>query len=76
MQAHATYWRALVSEGKAVAAGPVSDPGGNFGIGILELPEGVDPLHLVEADPAISARAGFSFEVRPMMSALVRPYRG
>lgn len=73
MQAHAAYWRTLMDRGLAVAYGPVMDPRGTHGLGILELPDDADPCALLAEDPIIKAGLGFTAEAHPMPRAVVRP---
>lgn len=73
MQAHAQYWTGLLNEGTAVAFGPVADPRGVYGIAIIEAAPGRDVTGLAANDPVIKGDLGFSFEVHPMLSAVVRP---
>jgi uncharacterized protein len=72
MQAHGVYWRGQLERGFAVAFGPVADPKGVFGVCIVELPAGVDPRAIANDDPVIKANAGFTFEIYPMPTAVVR----
>lgn len=72
MQQHGAYWAGLLARGYAVGFGPVADPAGSFGMGLLELPEDVDPASLAEGDPVIQAKAGFRTEIFPMPRAVVR----
>ena len=69
MREHVMYWTALMHQGKALAFGPVLDPNGPYGVGILqvETDEAVDEL--IDADPA---RGINQYEFYPMM-ALVQP---
>lgn len=71
MEVHAAYWRGLMEDGKVLLVGPVLDPRASFGIGIVQLPEGEDPLPLGTHDPAITANRGFSFEIYPMPRIMV-----
>jgi hypothetical protein len=41
-------------------------------MGVLELDDQLDPATIGNADPAIKANAGFSFEIHPMPRAMVR----
>ena len=36
MQRHVVYWRGLMDEGRVVVFGPVMDPGGPYGMGVIE----------------------------------------
>jgi uncharacterized protein YciI len=71
MQQHAAYWSGLMQQGKVIAFGPVADPRGAWGVGLLQLDDGDDAHALGAADPAILANAGFSFEVHPMPKVVV-----
>lgn len=73
MGAHVGYWTKLLGDGVAVAFGPVADPKGPWGVGIVEV-ESVDAVKTIEQnDPAILSGAGFLYEVLPMLRAIVRP---
>ena len=59
-----------MSEGKVIAFGPVADPKGGWGVGIVRVPD-VEAMHaLKDADPVILSGRGFSYEVLPMLSAV------
>lgn len=75
MQQHSAYWRAQMKQGRVIAFGPVADPKGVYGIGILQLDDGADPAPLCTSDPVIKAGIGFGLEVHPMPS-LVLPDGG
>lgn len=68
MQAHAGYWTKLLHEGVAVAFGPVADPKGAWGAGILRVTDEAHVSALTAEDPAILSRRGFSYETLPMLS--------
>ena len=73
MGEHAKYWRGMLAAGNALAFGPVADPKGAWGVGILELDGGEDAVKRVEAgDPAVSANIGFRYEILSMPTAVVR----
>ena len=73
MQQHVGYWTERLKEGLAVAFGPVADPKGPWGVGVIEC-ESPDQVKTLEAnDPAIKSGLGFKYEVLPMMQAIVRP---
>ena len=73
MQQHAVYWHGLMARGLVLVFGLVGDPRGPFGIGILTLDDNADPTALTSADPVMTSGAGFTWEVHPMLSAVVRP---
>ena len=72
MMAHVGYWSGLASQGQALAFGPVDDPGGNYGIGIVLAEDLTAAQALRDADPAVLSTHGFHTEIAPMLS-LVTP---
>ena len=73
MQEHFGYWGGLIAEKKAVAYGPVMNPKGSYGVAVLEIADEEAARDIAENDPAIKAKAGFSYELHPMPDAIVRP---
>lgn len=71
MQEHSAYWSDLMKQGGVVAVGPVADPKGSYGVGIVRLEDGSDPTALGTNDPAIQAEIGFTFEIHPMPRLLL-----
>lgn len=75
MQQHAQYWRGWMEHGRVVAFGPVADPRGSYGIGILEVEDDAELQRFVANDPVILAGRGFSYEAHPMpRGAVHRPF--
>jgi uncharacterized protein YciI len=72
MQSHSAYWAGQMREGKAVALGPVADPNGTYGVGIIELDDTADPQYLTSQDPALLANAGFRVEIFSMPRLMAR----
>jgi hypothetical protein len=70
MQQHATYWRAKMREGVAVVFGPVLDPRGVWGLGVLRVGDEAEVRAFEAGDPVIAAGRGFRYEVLPMMTAV------
>src|SRR5690242_21095674 len=66
MQAHVGYWSGKVATGHALAFGPVADPKGGYGIGIIKVSSLAEMEALRQADPAMQAHVGFSYDVLPM----------
>ena len=66
MQRHLDYWSGLVEAGKAIAFGPVHDPRGSFGIGILSLEPHEDPRGIAQGDPALISGLGFTCRIQRM----------
>ena len=71
MQAHVGYWSAMLARGTAVVFGPVADPAGPWGLGVVRLrgDERIDDF--TAADPAIQAGIGLRYETLPMLRAVV-----
>jgi glutathione S-transferase len=73
MMEHVAYWRKLLEAGTAIAYGPVMDPNGGYGIGIVEVAANDDVKRLEAGDPAILSGRGFRYEVLPMARLVTRP---
>lgn len=72
MQAHVAYCGELLRTGKALIFGPVADPAGVWGLGVLQLPDDADPQAIIVDDPVIKADAGFTYQVMPMLRAATK----
>ena len=59
----------LRHRGRALVFGPVADPAGVWGLGVLQLADDADPQEVVANDPVMKANAGFSYQVMPMLRA-------
>lgn len=55
MAAHGAYWRGLMNRGIALLFGPVLDPAGVWGLGILEAKDPDAAGGLAGEDPAIKS---------------------
>jgi uncharacterized protein len=71
MQEHLVYWKGLMRQGMVLAIGPVGDPRGAYGIGLLRLDDGVAAEPLAAADPVVAANLGFRYEIHPMMNLIL-----
>jgi uncharacterized protein YndB with AHSA1/START domain len=72
MREHVAYWTALAERGVALAFGPVADPKGAWGVGILAVADEAELERLRAGDPAIRAGIGFRYEASPMPAIIVR----
>ena len=72
MAQHAAYWHEVAAEGPAVAFGPVADPAGAWGLGVLEADDTAHADALLAADPIIVANLGFRYEKLPMFGLITR----
>jgi len=73
MLQHVAYWTELAQRGVAVAFGPVADPSGGYGIGIVELDDAADVRDLEKNDPTVQSGLGFRYEIFGMPRAIFRP---
>jgi uncharacterized protein YciI len=72
MQRHVEYWTARMAEGHVVGFGPVVGPNGGYGVALIRAESDEQARRLADADPAITAGAGFAAEILPM-AQLVTP---
>lgn len=70
MGAHVAYMQELLQNGSLVAAGPVFDPSGSFGMGIFEVNSIDEVQAILGKDPAATVGR---FEVAPMGPSTYRP---
>ena len=52
MQQHVGYWSTLLEKGVAIVFGPVFDPKGGFGAGVVAVESEEELAKLIENDPA------------------------
>lgn len=71
MQAHVGYWTGKVGTGNALLFGPVADPKGGWGVGVIRAGSMAEMEALRDADPAIRAGIGFSYDILPMPRVVV-----
>jgi uncharacterized protein len=68
MQEHSAYWRNLLDQDIAIIFGPVMDPNGAYGLGIVKVDAQEETRALIAGDPAIKKNCGFKYEVYPMLA--------
>jgi uncharacterized protein YndB with AHSA1/START domain len=71
MGQHAAYWRGHLAAGTAIVFGPVADPKGGWGLGVLRVPDDARLRDLEANDPAVRS-LGMRYEVLPMVRAVYR----
>jgi uncharacterized protein YciI len=71
MQAHVAYWTDLLRKGNAIVFGPVADPKGSWGLGVIRASDDDHLSHITQADPVTRSGLGFQYEVLPMLQAVV-----
>jgi hypothetical protein len=72
MQTHAGYWRGLLDQGKAIVFGPVADPAGSYGLGVVAVEDEAELKAIEAADPAITSKIGLSYYIAPMVRAVYK----
>lgn len=70
MMAHAAYWKTRHDAGEVIVYGPVADPAGGWGMGVLKAADEAAIEAFGAKDPAIAANVGFRYEVLPMPRAI------
>ena len=71
MAQHTAYLRELLAHGKLIFAGPVFDPAGAFGAGIVEVESHEEALQIADNDPSV--RSGMNrYDVIPMRLGMLR----
>ncbi|MFI5135534.1 MAG: YciI family protein [Chitinophagales bacterium] len=67
MQRHIVYWNDLMSKGFVLAFGPVMDPKGIYGLGIIEVDNADQVNSFISNDPANGLNR---YEFFPMMAVV------
>ncbi|MBV8474586.1 MAG: SRPBCC domain-containing protein [Hyphomicrobiales bacterium] len=67
MKNHVAYWTELLQRRVAVVFGPVADPKGPWGVGVVRVSSETEIDRLSNEDPAILSGLGFRYEILPMM---------
>jgi len=75
MWAHVAYWSELSSRGVAAAFGPVMDPDGAWGLGILETEQEAQARTLAADDPVSRSGLGFRYDIFPLPGLSIRPFQ-
>jgi hypothetical protein len=71
MQRHVVYWTELANKGTAVAFGPVADPKGAWGVGIIAVNDEAELQRLQDHDPAIVSNIGMRYEAYAMPALII-----
>lgn len=67
MMAHVAYWTNLMGKGFVLAFGPVLDPAGVYGLGIVEVDDEAQVNEFITNDPAAAINR---YEVAPMLAVV------
>lgn len=66
MAEHQEYWQQLLADGRVVVYGPVTDPEGVWGLGVLRAADRAEVLAIAERDPSVTAGVN-TFDVLEIM---------
>ena len=69
MTQHVAYWTDLMAKNTAIVFGPVLDPNGVYGVGVVEVDSEEEVNNLIASDPANGLNR---YEMFPMM-AVTKP---
>jgi uncharacterized protein YciI len=69
MARHMAYWQDLLAQGRVVVYGPVADPEGVWGLGVLRATDRAEVLTIGELDPSVTAGVN-TFEVFEIMGGI------
>ena|SRR3978361_502769 len=67
MQQHSAYWRDLMDKGMVIVFGPVMDPGGAYGLGVIEVDNEEQVQTFIANDPASKIN---TYEYYPMLAVI------
>jgi uncharacterized protein len=69
MAEHQEYWQHLLKGGRVVVYGPVADPEGVWGLGVLRAADRAEALAISVDDPSVTAGVN-TFEVFEIMDGI------
>lgn len=70
MGRHVAYCKSLLDQGKGVLFGPVGDPQGPWGCGVLMVANVAEAQTLLAADPAVTSNIGARYEIMPFLNIM------
>jgi uncharacterized protein len=71
MRDHVAYWSSMAERGTAILFGPVADPDGVWGLGILAVEDEKDVQFLTSNDPVMRSGIGATYKVLPMPKVII-----
>ena len=66
MNEHLQYWKGRMDRGEVLVFGPVMDPAGPYGMGVIEAENEHQARAFGDGDPVAKAGLGFRIEIHPM----------
>jgi uncharacterized protein len=70
MQEHVAYWTSLAAKGVALLFGPVLDPAGSYGIGVIRV-ESEEDVEVIRANDPVIKSGQFRHEAYVMPRVIV-----
>ena len=71
MREHVAYWTELCDRGVAIVFGPVADPKGGWGVGVVRVKDPEQLAQLQAKDPTIRSGLGFKYEAFAMPTVVL-----
>jgi uncharacterized protein len=68
---HMAYWTDLAEKGTAIVFGPVADPDGVWGLGVLAVEEEKDVQFLTANDPVMKSELRATYKILPMPNVVI-----
>lgn len=72
MGEHGAYLRGLAASGAIVAAGPVFDPAGSWGLALVDVDDEAAAQSIADGDPVVKSGLGFRYDRAPVPSLILR----
>jgi uncharacterized protein YciI len=66
MQRHFLYWKDRQDAGEVIVFGPVLDPQGPYGMGVISAADEAGARAFADNDPAMKSNCGFRCEIHPI----------
>ena len=70
MREHAGYWNQMLAKREVIVFGPVGDPSGPWGLGVVRASSEAAMNAVRDGDPAIRSGRGFRYEIMPMLKTV------
>ena len=72
MERHAAHWQSFIDSGQMVVFGPVVDPTGSWGLGVVEAEDEDELRAFAAGDPAVTTGTA-KVEIGKFLAGFVRP---
>ena len=73
MLAHGAYWRELLAKGNAIVFGPVNDPKGPWGLGVIRAANEAEVHGSGTTTRRSWPTSAYHYQIMPMLTAVHRP---